>query len=118
MNAPPGAIMVGVDGSADSDRAEEWAATAASQRQVALHFVYAIPGRAFSVTYSAADEREHREFAQRVISDAAGFGQPACESARVLSSGRGEGARGPEGTTRRGRNRRVGQVRRPWSPSR
>jgi nucleotide-binding universal stress UspA family protein len=70
MNAPPGAIMVGVDGSADSDRAEEWAATAASQRQAALHFVYAIPGRAFSVTYSAADEREHREFAQRVISDA------------------------------------------------
>jgi nucleotide-binding universal stress UspA family protein len=45
MNASPDAIMVGVDGSADSDRAVEWAAAAASQRQAALHFVYAIPRR-------------------------------------------------------------------------
>jgi nucleotide-binding universal stress UspA family protein len=71
MNAPPDAIMVGIDGSADSDRAVEWAAAAASQRQAAVHFVYAVPPPAFSVPYSAADEREHREFAQRVISDAA-----------------------------------------------
>jgi Universal stress protein family len=36
VNAPPGAIMVGVDGSADSDHAVEWAATAASPQQAAL----------------------------------------------------------------------------------
>jgi nucleotide-binding universal stress UspA family protein len=63
MNAPPGAIMVGVDGSADSDRAVEWAAAAASQRQATLHLVYAVPPPAFAVPYTAADEQAHQEFA-------------------------------------------------------
>jgi nucleotide-binding universal stress UspA family protein len=43
MTAPPGAIVVGVDGSADSDRALEWAVKAAFQLQAQLHVVHALP---------------------------------------------------------------------------
>jgi hypothetical protein len=47
--------------------------------------VYAVPPPAFSVPYSAADEREHREFAQRVISDATAAVQHARASQSACS---------------------------------
>ena len=41
MNALQGAVVVGVDGSADSDRAVDWAAAAAAMHDAPLHLLYA-----------------------------------------------------------------------------
>jgi nucleotide-binding universal stress UspA family protein len=42
MTTPQGSIVVGVEGSADSDRAVEWAARAAARLDAALHIVCAL----------------------------------------------------------------------------
>ena len=70
MAAPPGAIVVGIDGSADSDRALEWAVHAAAQRQAPLHVVHALPQPAYTIPYTAQEEDQHREFAEELIAEA------------------------------------------------
>ncbi len=81
MSAPPGAIVVGVDGSADSDRALEWAAAAGSQRRAGLHLVHALPQPPYAVPYPTAEEEQHRDFAQRLLGEARARVEPwACRS--------------------------------------
>jgi len=41
-DTPPGAVVVGVDGSPDSDRAVDWAFADAGRRGRGLHFIYAV----------------------------------------------------------------------------
>jgi len=77
VSAPPGAIVVGIDGSADSDRALEWAAAAASQRQAGLHLVHALPQPPYTVPYAMAEEELHRDFAQRLLGDARARVEPS-----------------------------------------
>jgi nucleotide-binding universal stress UspA family protein len=42
-DVPSGAVVVGVDGSPDSDRAVDWAFAEAGRRDRALHLIYAVP---------------------------------------------------------------------------
>jgi len=64
MNALQGAVVVGVDGSADSDRAVDWAAAAAAMHDAPLHLLYALP-RA-----EPPWDEEERSIAERVLADA------------------------------------------------
>jgi nucleotide-binding universal stress UspA family protein len=74
MNALQGAVVVGVDGSADSDRAVDWAAGAAAMHDAPLHLLYAL--RRLEPPWS---DEEERSLAERVLADARTRVEPALQ---------------------------------------
>jgi nucleotide-binding universal stress UspA family protein len=68
-------MVVGVDGSADSDRAVDWAAAAAAIHDAPLHLLYALR-RDFAPPWRNEDERS---FAERVLAEAGARVEPVIQ---------------------------------------
>lgn len=83
MSTQPGAlgIVVGVDGSAPSRVAVDWAARAAALRRVALTLVYVLPGATvqswIQVPLPAAFFEDEEKTAREALGDAQGVAEPA-----------------------------------------
>jgi nucleotide-binding universal stress UspA family protein len=63
-------IVVGVDGSADSDRAVDWAATVAAAYGADIRLVYALPTLATDLPFWHAEEERERSHGEGVLADA------------------------------------------------
>ncbi|WP_028927852.1 universal stress protein [Pseudonocardia acaciae] len=70
MNVPSGAIVAGIDASADSDRGLAWAAAEAEARGAPLHLLHALPPLRTEVPPTADEERIMRDHAQGVVTAA------------------------------------------------
>jgi nucleotide-binding universal stress UspA family protein len=70
---PPGAVVVGVDGTDKDLRAVHWAADEAERRQAGLHLVYAVAWIGYTQVYgvvAAADVDRIHHAAERIVHDA------------------------------------------------
>jgi len=63
-------IVVGVDGSPDSDQALGWAITHAGDYGAGLHLVHALPLLSDEPPFWRAEDQVHRELAEQVLADA------------------------------------------------
>jgi len=68
---PAGSVVVGTDGSANADRAVDWAAREAVRRGVGLHVVYAFPWVSRARAWEFAPPPEATETGEKVVSAAA-----------------------------------------------
>lgn len=71
---PPGAVVVGVDGTDKDQRAVRWAADEAERRRAGLHLIYAVAWTEYSRVYgvvSSANLDRIQGTAQRIVDDAA-----------------------------------------------
>jgi nucleotide-binding universal stress UspA family protein len=86
---PPGAVVVGVDGTDKDLRAVGWAADEAARRTTGLHLIYAVSWTEYSRVYgvvSAADLDRINSTAQRIIDDAAAHAREAHPDLAVTSA--------------------------------
>ncbi|TDC64747.1 universal stress protein [Actinomadura sp. GC306] len=65
-------IVVGTDGSGESDRAVDWAAAEAALRERPLRIVHAVPGRSATALFAAAEKAGRLARAGHAVVDAAG----------------------------------------------
>jgi nucleotide-binding universal stress UspA family protein len=90
MNDATGAIVVGIDGSAEAARAVRWAAAEAAPRNLRLHLVYGFDplfgyyAGGLPVPQSAFDELE--SFAERRLSEATGVAHQVAASLTVTTA--------------------------------
>lgn len=66
---PRRAVVVGVDGSADSLRAVRWAAARAAGQHAPMHLVFALPQSA-ELPFTEAEKAERAEFATHLLDEA------------------------------------------------
>ncbi|WP_341358214.1 universal stress protein [Georgenia sp. M64] len=74
QNVPPGAVVVGVDGTGKDRRALAWGAAEAARRRTGLHVLYAYPWTVFASEYGIAPSAE-------ILRDASAVTDAAVEEA-------------------------------------